>query len=98
MRSEDFGMDDIFPPECADRLRRFSHLANKSGLHALDEERWRAFIISAYQAHTETYADTLKRILIEELDWPEDRAFDLAVRYEQEIPLLEDYDEAIGRR
>jgi len=98
MRSEDFGITDVFNPECAELLQRFSHLANKSGLHPLDEERWRAFIIAAHQSRTDAYADTLQRVLVEELNWPEDGAWKLAVRYEQEIPLLEDYDDTIGRR
>ena len=97
MTTDEFGIADVFQPECAERLRQFSGMANKSGLHPLDEERWRSFIISAYVTGTRTDADTLRRLLIEELDWPEDRALDLAIRYEQEIPLLKDYDDTVGR-
>ena len=94
--ADEFGIDDVFHPHCADLLRQFSGMANRHGLHPNDEDRWRAFVISVHVHGSDTHADTLRRLLIEELNWPEDRALDLAIRYEQELPLLKVYDASRG--
>lgn len=88
-------IDDLLPPELAESLRRFSGNANKSMLHPYDEDRWRAFVIASHKKHHKIDSDVLKNILVEDLSWPEEEAWDLASRYQRGLELLEAYDGSI---
>ena len=78
--------------EAADRLKIFSHLANRSMLHPLDSERWRAFLIQAHREHSDLSPEILHRWLTEIEHWPDERAGELAIEFEFASNLLEDYD------
>lgn len=87
-------IEDYFPPEIAKLLRRFSTLANKGGLHPNDRERWRTFLIAAYKQQTNVGSDVVRRLLEEELGWPEEMAQRLAGEYYEGLKLLKAYDES----
>jgi hypothetical protein len=87
-------VDDVFPEPLARLLRVFSKLANKSTLHPLDDERWREFLIATHRSGAQVHAETLRTLLVEELDWPEEQATKLAGEYYNGLELLEAYDES----
>lgn len=88
-------MDDLLLPDLAQSLRVFSDNANMSGLHPFDQARWRAFVIASHKKRHKISSDVLKNILVEELSWPEEAAWNLAGRYQDGLELLEDYDGAV---
>lgn len=87
-------VDDVFSEPLARLLKRFSDLANKSVLHPLDDRRWREFLIATHRSGTQVHSDTLRTLLVEELDWPEEQAQKLASEYYNGLELLEAYDES----
>lgn len=82
--------------EPADKLRRFSRLANKStgAAHPLDRERWYAFLIATHSASKRLDSDQLARWLVEVEGWFPERAQELAIDYEFALGLLEHYDQS----
>lgn len=88
------GIDDVFPAELAKRLRFFSEWANKTLLHPYDQERWRDFLIASHQSKHEVASDVLCNLLVEELNWPDDDARELAIEYDQGLELLRAYDQS----
>ena len=79
--------------ESAEKLERFSKLANKStgSSHPLDQERWFDFLVSVVENDDDFYPDRLERWLIEGDGWPPDMAQELAIKYEQGLALLRYY-------
>jgi hypothetical protein len=88
-------LEDVLTAACAESLRRFSALANKStgSSHPRDRQRWEGFLISAHLAGSSLDAETLERWLVEEERWPEDQASELAIEYEKAMYLLKAYDD-----
>jgi hypothetical protein len=86
-------LEDWISDESANRLRRFSSLANKStgSAHHYDRERWFAFIVSVFRNNEQLDTWRLRRVLIEEEGWAPDIAAELAIEYEQGIELLRYY-------
>jgi hypothetical protein len=68
----------------AEKLRRFSQLANKStgSAHPLDRNRWFDFIVQVVADQSELDTDTLARWLVAIEHWPEDSARDMILEYE----------------
>jgi hypothetical protein len=97
LTKDEIGIKDVFDPESADLLEIFNQHANKDGLHPYDEERWQKFVICSHKNRNKVDTGTFKQLLIEELDWPFERATTLIIRYEQEISILKAYDEYLGR-
>lgn len=89
---------DYFAPEVVEKLERFSVAANKTTGrgHPLDNERWLGFVIAAHLNHAKG-SEPLKTLLEEELDWPAEKAWDLASDFQDAIELLRAYDEYRGR-
>jgi len=81
-------------PEAARCLERFSRAANKGtgSSHPLDFRRWAAFLILAHRESAELDTEILRRWLVEEEGWSEDKAADLAIEYEFARSLLDAYD------
>lgn len=87
-------VDNSMSSELASLLRTFSACANKStgASHPLDKKRWYAFLTTAHKEKSLLDAFTLRRLLIEEEDWFEDIASELANEYEEGRSLLAYYD------
>lgn len=94
--SDEATITDWVSPEAADLLRRFSNCANKAtgSSHPSDFRRWTAFLIQVHNEGSTLDSDTLSQWLIEELDWPPDRADKLAIEYEFARDLLRAYDKS----
>lgn len=88
-------IDDWICPDSAKKLRRFSDLANKStgSSHLHDEERWFEFVISIVINNDELSATRLERWLVEDDNWPDYAAENLAHEFEYEIGILKYYRE-----
>ncbi|MCW2247835.1 hypothetical protein M2352_003469 [Azospirillum fermentarium] len=86
---------DWVSPEAAELLRKFSALANMStgSSHPLDFKRWAAFIAQAHREGSSLDADSLARWLVEELEWPADRAAKLGSEYQFARDILNEYDQ-----
>ena len=91
-------IEDYLSKPIADLLRRFSNAANKStgSIHPLDRKRWFSFLIAAHTENTTVSTDILRKWLIEEGGWSDDKAFDLVVEYEYGRELLSQYDRSAG--
>ena len=89
-------IEDFLSEPTARLLRSFSGLANRSVLHPLDRQRWNDFLTAAYRDAAPLSASMLKRWLIEEENWPEDKAIDLVIEYEHARDLLEVYESRQG--
>ncbi len=89
-------LEDWLDTEPADKLRRFSRLANKStgAAHPMDRERWYAFLIAAHCASKRLDSNQLARWLVEVDRWIPERAQELAIDYEFALGLLEQYDQS----
>ncbi|MBM7846662.1 hypothetical protein [Herpetosiphon giganteus] len=81
-------LDDWLSMDTAAKLRQFSNLANKSGLHPLDQKRWFAFLVAVHQEHTEFNATILHHWLAEN-GWPEEQMWKLVLEYEFAQELLD---------
>lgn len=70
--------------DAAEALRSFSALANKStgSSHPRDWERWARFIVLAHRENSDLDGSTLRRLLVEDHGWPEDRADELGSEYD----------------
>ena len=86
-------LNNFMSEQTARLLASFSHIANKSMPHPLDEERWREFLIAAHKENARLDESTLNRWLVEDEGWLEDSASDLASQYYFARELLRDYDE-----
>ena len=78
----------------ADRLRSFSRAANKEtgSSHPMDFRRWAAFLIQAHRENARLDSETLRRWLVEEERWREEKALGLAIEFEFAQELLSAYD------
>lgn len=94
LAKDSFQPEDVLSEGCAESLRRFSRLANKStgSGHPFDKERWEEFLTSAHLEGSMLHAETLERWLVEEEEWPADSASELATEYEAAMSLLKAYD------
>lgn len=83
-------LDDWMPARAAKALRAFSAAANHSSgsSHPLDRARWYDFLIKAHASANDLDADRLARWLIEEGEWGDDAAYDLASEFEFAMGLL----------
>lgn len=97
LTADTVNIEDCLSEEAAKLLKFFSHTANRSILHPLDDDRWREFLIAAHRQPTELNSELLRRWLIEEEKWPEDRASDLAQQYDFALELLDAYKQAPAR-
>ncbi len=81
-------------PRAVELLSNFSTLANMStgSSHPLDFRRWAAFLVQVHREDSSLDVDMLAQWLIEELDWPPDKADKLAIEYEFARSLLRFYD------
>jgi hypothetical protein len=87
-------LEDIVSLPVQRALESFSALANKStgSSHPSDKERWYAFLVEAHKGKCDLDVTTLKKWLIEEEEWPEEAAFELAIEYENGRGLLDYYE------
>ncbi len=94
--SEDVAITDWVSNEAAERLQRFSTLANMStgSAHPLDFERWADFLIQVHREGSILNSKLLSRWLVEELDWPPGRADQLAIEFDFARSLLRAYDQS----
>ncbi len=88
-------LDDVLPRTVQEKLHRFSAVANKTtgAGHSLDHKRWMDFLVSAHEARVDLDAGILRRLLEDELGWPEDGAAELARDYDSARELLSYYSE-----
>lgn len=95
MTSDQAAITDWVSDDAANLLTSFSRLANMStgASHPLDFKRWARFLVQAHRERSALDSSFLSRWLVEELGWPEDRAYDLARDYEFARDLLKAYDE-----
>lgn len=86
------GPEHWLSPGAVKLLHSFSVLANKStgASHPRDRARWNAFVIEASRSQTKIGSDELIQILVEHEHWPEEKATELAIRFENETALLSD--------
>ena len=93
--SDTYSGRDVLSAESWGLLESFSSMANRGSLHPLDFERWHAFVISVYNAPSDSRLEssTLKKILKEELGWDDSGSSELVSLFEDEIDLLKKYDE-----
>lgn len=77
-------------------LQGFSLLANKStgASHPRDTARWNQFVIAAHRDQCRIEGHSLGRILVENQQWPEAKASELAVLFDYERSLLDDFDKS----
>ncbi|MHA3104536.1 hypothetical protein [Acinetobacter sp. ANC 3791] len=82
-------IESVSGNEVANALRRFSSAANKStgSSHPLDQQRWFDFLIVANQAETKPDV-TLVIETLKELEWSEERAYELGLQFEFAESLL----------
>ena len=75
----------------AKALESFSNLANKSTLagHPRDEERWKKFVILAYNEKSKLDSEFLERWLHEIHRWDEESAMELSIKYDNAFSILE---------
>ncbi|MCK5565615.1 MAG: hypothetical protein KAJ07_10255 [Planctomycetes bacterium] len=87
-------LEDIMPPDVAQKLTVFSNNANKStGYgHPCDFDRWLNFVIAFHQNKCERRTDLIERWLHEEAGWMWETASELACQIEYTVDLLERYD------
>jgi len=83
-------LENIVGKEAADALKRFSSAANKStGLsHSSDKKMWFEFLSAVQKSGKELSFDVLEATLIEQ-GWGEERAHDLALKFEYSQDLLD---------
>lgn len=93
MSSDQQTLEDWISPESAEKLRRFSALANKStgSSHPNDKERWFDFIVSIVRKDEKLDTLTLRRWLTEEGGWAPDIADELVIQYERGVALIKYY-------
>ena len=92
LSDETFDQSMIMHEETINALKVFSSCANKAtgSAHPLDREKWYTFIITAYKNgdYNKLDAEMLQSFLIEDYNWTENVAFNLASEYEFGIGLL----------
>ena len=94
--SDEAAITDWVSKDAAALLRGFATLANMStgSAHPLDFERWAHFLIQVHKEGSTLYSDSLSRWLVEELEWPPERADELTREYEFARDLLKVYDQS----
>lgn len=94
MTGDEVAITEWVSPEAAKLLQSFSVLANMStgSSHPSDFARWAAFIIRVHKDGSRLDPDNLQRWLVEVLDWPQEKADELALEYEFARAILEAYD------
>ncbi len=93
LTQDDETLEDWISTDSAAKLKTFSDCANKStgSAHPLDKDRWYEFIISMVLNDDSLDSWSLKRWFVEEEDWHEEIANELAIEYEQQVGLLRYY-------
>ena len=81
----------LLTPRSKKALDAFERMANRGSLHPLDSQRWRKFLILAFDDNVDLDSQMLARWFVEEQHWPEDYASKLAIQYEFSFELLKDY-------
>lgn len=81
--------------ETAKELESFSNLANKSTLYAnpRDAERWKKFVILAFNEESKLDSEFLERWLNEIHRWDEESAMELAMKYDSAFSILEAHEQ-----
>lgn len=94
--SDEAAITDWVSADAAECLRRFSDAANKStgSAHPLDFRRWAHFLIQVHRERPTLDSASLSRWLVEELEWPPERADELTKEFEFARDLLEVYDQS----
>jgi len=89
----DVGPEHWLSPDAARLLHQFSVLANKSNgaSHPRDRARWNAFVAAVHRDECAVTGEELSSILVEHEQWPEDKASELAILFEYELSLLNDF-------
>lgn len=92
--SDEATITDWISSDAADLLERFSVLANMStgSSHPKDFGRWVEFLIRVHRDNSELDEGILTEWLIEELNWPADRAHKLGSEYGFSRKLLNAYE------
>jgi len=88
LRPPDPRIEDFVSTSTADLLRSFSGLADKSILDSMDRKRWNEFLTAAHREGARLSPSMLQQWLIEEENWPEAEAANLATEYEHARELL----------
>ena len=81
---------DLMGKQTWEAFERFDALANRSGLHPFDEDRWRHFVILASMGRAPLHEEDVESIL-RERGWPEPKVVELSRRYGYEMELLRYY-------
>ena len=94
--SDEAAITDWVSEDAAERLQRFATHANMStgSAHPLDLERWAHFLIQVHREGSTLDCNSLSRWLVEELEWPPERADELTREYEFARDLLKVYDQS----
>ena len=94
--SDEAAITDWVSEDAAERLRRFANVANMStgSAHPLDFGRWAHFLIQVHREGSTLDSDSLSRWLVEELEWPSERANELTREFEFARDLLKVYDQS----
>jgi hypothetical protein len=94
LTAPDTTIENVLSSESLGLLKSFSRSANKStgSSHPMDRKRWFNFLIYLHRSEEKPDEGLLKRWLVEEEGWPEDKAWDLMIEYEYAQGLLDEYD------
>jgi hypothetical protein len=94
LSSPEQSIGDWLSPESANRMKAFSHLANKStgSTHPMDRERWFDFLLALHRSGENPNVGLLRRWLVEEEQWFDETAFELVCEYEFARGLLGRFD------
>ena len=78
---------DLMGSRTWEAFEQFDALANRSGLHPFDEDRWRHFVVLASMGKSPLHEEDVESILREK-GWPELKIAELTRRYGYEMELL----------
>lgn len=78
---------DLMGPRTWEAFEQFDALANRSGLHPFDEDRWRHFVVLASMGKHPLHEEDVESILREK-GWPESKIVELTRRYGYEMEML----------
>ena len=87
--TEDYSIEEIIP-ESFQYLNRWLN-AYPLSHHPLDEHRWYDFLISLVNANEHVDSNVLSDYIKESYHWSDKELFDLELRYESQLDLLEYY-------
>jgi hypothetical protein len=94
--SYEVGPEHWLSEHAVNLLHGFSLLANKStgASHPRDTAHWNQFVIATHRDQCKIDGHWLGRILVENEHWPEAKANELAILFDYERSLLEDFDKS----